>query len=106
MFPTSTATSLNKSQLAKGNETVRKIILGVLTIVVIAGLGALTWKASAEDQPAPAPTGGQPAAGGATTGGGAPAGGEAAGGGGAAAPRGAGWQAGDPTPPPELVNNT
>src|SRR5262249_6294718 len=106
MFPTSTATSLNKSQLAKGNETVRKIILGVLTFVVIAGLGALTWKAYAEDQPAPAPTGGQPAAGGATTGGGAPARGEAGRGGGGSAPRGGGGQAGGPPPPLDLVKNT
>jgi mono/diheme cytochrome c family protein len=85
---------------------VGKIISGVLTIVVIAGLGALTWKAWAEDQPAPAPTGAQPAAGGATTGGGAPAGGEAAGGGGAAAPGGACCKAGDTTPPLDLIKNT
>jgi mono/diheme cytochrome c family protein len=84
---------------------VRKTITGLLTFVVIAGLGAFAWKACAEDQPAPAPTGDQPAAGGAATGGAAPAGGEAAGGGGAGA-GGACCKAGDTTPPLDLVKNT
>jgi mono/diheme cytochrome c family protein len=82
---------------------VRKIIPGLLTIVVIAGLGAFAWKACAEDQPAPAPAGNQPAAGGAATGGAAPPG-EAAGGGAAAG--GACCKAGDTTPPADLVKNT
>jgi mono/diheme cytochrome c family protein len=80
---------------------VRKIISGLLTIVVIAGLGAFAWKACAEDQPAPAPAGDQPAAGGAATGEAAPAG-EAAG----AAAGGACCKAGDTTPPADLVKNT
>ena len=79
----------------------RKIIPGLLTIVVIAGLGAFAWKACAEDQPAPA--GDQPAAGGAATGGAAPPG-EAAGGGAAAG--GACCKAGDATPPLDLIKNT
>jgi mono/diheme cytochrome c family protein len=84
---------------------VRKIISGLLTIVVIAGLGAFAWKACAEDQPAPAPAGDQPAAAGAATGGGAaPAGGEAGGGGAAAG--GECCKAGDTTPPVDLVKNT
>ena len=82
----------------------RKIISGLLTIVVIAGLGAFAWKACAEDQPAPAPAGDQPAAGGAATGGAAPAGGEAAGGGAAAG--GECCKAGDTMPPVDLVKNT
>jgi mono/diheme cytochrome c family protein len=85
---------------------VRKTITGLLTIVVIAGLGVFAWKACAEDQPVPAPTGDQPAAGGAATGGAAPAGGEAAGGGGGAAAGGACCKAGDTTPPLDLVKNT
>jgi mono/diheme cytochrome c family protein len=82
---------------------VRKIISGLLTIVVIAGLGAFAWKACAEDQPAPAPAGDQPAAGGAATGEAAPTG-EAAGG--SAAAGGACCKAGDTTPPADLVKNT
>jgi mono/diheme cytochrome c family protein len=84
---------------------VRKIITGLLTIVVIAGLGAFAWKACAEDQPAPAPTGDQPAVGGAATGGGAAAGGEAAAGGGGAA-GGECCKAGDTTPPLDLIKAT
>jgi mono/diheme cytochrome c family protein len=84
---------------------VRKIITGLLTIVVIAGLGAFAWKACAEDRPAPAPAGDQPAAAGAATGGGAaPAGGEAGGGGAAAGSECC--KAGDTTPPVDLVKNT
>jgi mono/diheme cytochrome c family protein len=84
---------------------VRKIITGLLTIVVIAGLGAFAWKACAEDQSAPAPAGDQPAAAGAATGrGAAPAGGEAGGGGAAAG--GECCKAGDTTPPVDLVKNT
>lgn len=83
----------------------RKIISGLLTIVVIAGLGAFAWKACAEDQPAPAPAGDQPAAAGAATGGGAASAGGEAGGGGAAA-GGECCKAGDTTPPVDLVKNT
>jgi mono/diheme cytochrome c family protein len=82
---------------------VRKIITGLSTIVVIAGLGAFAWKACAEDQPAPAPTGDQSAAGAPAAGGTAPAGGEAAGG----APAGGECcKAGDMTPAVDLVKNT
>ena len=86
----------------------RKTITGLLTIVVIAGLSAFAWKACAEDQPAPAPSGDQPAAGGAATGGAGPTGGEAASGevGGGAAAGGTCCKAGDTTPPLDLVKNT
>ena len=92
----------------------RKIITGLLTIVVIAGLGAFAWKACAADQPTdqPAPaasddkSSGGAAAGG-ESGGGTPAAGEdkSSGGGGEAA-SGACCKAGDTTPPLDLVKNT
>jgi mono/diheme cytochrome c family protein len=89
---------------------VRKIITGLLTIVVIAGLGAFAWTACAEDQPALAPAGGESAGGGAAAGGGAPVGGGAPGGGeaagGGAAGGGACCKAGDTTPPLDLIKNT
>jgi Cytochrome C oxidase, cbb3-type, subunit III len=88
---------------------VRKIITGLLTVVVIAGLGAFARKACAEDQPAPAATddkssGGGAAAGG-ESGGGAAAGEDKSSSGGEAA-GGACCKAGDATPPLDLVKNT
>jgi Cytochrome C oxidase, cbb3-type, subunit III len=79
---------------------VRKIITGLLTVVVIAGFGAFAWKACAADQPAPAqtePGGGTPAAGGED---------KSAGGGSGEAVGGACCKAGDTTPPLELVKAT
>jgi len=56
---------------------VRKIITGLLTLVIVAGVGAFAWKACATDEPpqqteekaSPAPAGGEAAAGGAAAGG-------------------------------------
>jgi len=58
---------------------VRKIITGLLTIVLVAGLGAFAWKACAADDPAKqtddkSSAGGAPAAGGAAQPGGPPLG--------------------------------
>jgi mono/diheme cytochrome c family protein len=58
---------------------VRKIITGLLTIVIVAGLGAFAWKACAADDPAKqtddkSSAGGAPAAGGAAQPGGPPLG--------------------------------
>lgn len=89
----------------------RKIITGLLTIVVVAGLGAFVWKACAADDPAKqtedkgsgaaAPAGGTPAAEAPPAGGTPPAAGAAAGG---AQPGGA--PLGPLTPPRDLVAST
>jgi hypothetical protein len=77
-----------------------RIITGLLTVIVIAGLGAFAWKACAADQPVPVqtePGGGTPAAGGED---------KSAGGGGGEAAGGACCKAGDTTPPLDLVKAT
>jgi mono/diheme cytochrome c family protein len=76
---------------------VRKIITGLLTIVIIAGMGAFAWKACATDNASPAPPEGAPPLGTHPT----PAA-DAAGGG--AAPGGP--MLGPVTPPLELVAST
>jgi mono/diheme cytochrome c family protein len=72
---------------------VRKIIIGILTLVFIAGMGAFAWKASAADEPAPQPEKASPPAGGEAAAGGAAAGGDCC-------------KAGDTTPPLDLVKAT
>ena len=81
----------------------RKIITGLLTIVIVAGMGAFVWKACATEEPAQQTA--APAMGGAPAVDGVPAaGGEAAGGGAAAG--GACCKPGDTTPPLDLVKAT
>jgi hypothetical protein len=77
---------------------VRKIITGLLTVVVIAGFGAFVWQADAADEAAPAQT--EP------SGAGTPAAGGDAGAAPAAAAGGECCKAGDATSPVDLVKNT
>ena len=71
----------------------RKIIIGLFAIVIVAGMGAFAWKACATDEP-PKQTEEKPT------------GGEAAGGGGEAAGGGDCCKADDTTPPLDLVKAT
>jgi mono/diheme cytochrome c family protein len=73
---------------------VRKIITGLLTIVIVAGMGGFAWKACATDEPAAQQAEDQ-----------APAG-DPAGGDEAAAAGGDCCKAGDTTPPLDLIKNT
>ena len=75
-----------------------KIITGLLTVVIIAGMGAFAWKACATDEP-PTQTEAKPAGGDAAGGTGEAAGGDAAGGGECC-------KADDTTPPLDLVKAT
>jgi mono/diheme cytochrome c family protein len=77
---------------------VHKIITGLLTVVIIAGMGAFAWKACATDEP-PTQTEAKPAGGDAAGGTGEAAGGDAAGGGECC-------KADDTTPPLDLVKAT
>src|SRR5262245_2310693 len=79
-------------QLGEGNRTVRKIITGLFTTVLIVGMSALAWKACAAEEPAQqteAAPGGETAPGG-----------EKASGGGECC------KAGDTTPPLDLIAAT
>jgi len=77
---------------------VHKIITGLLTVVIIAGMGAFAWKACATDEP-PTQTEAKPAGGDAAGGTGEAAGGDAGGGGECC-------KADDTTPPLDLVKAT
>jgi mono/diheme cytochrome c family protein len=70
---------------------VRKIIIGLFAIVIVAGMGAFAWKASATDEPKQ--TEEKPTGGGEAAGGGAAAGGDCC-------------KAGDETPPLDLIKAT
>lgn len=72
----------------------RKIIFGLFTVVIIAGMGAFAWKACAAEEP-PKQTEEKPTGGG-----------EAAGGGGAAAGGGECCKPGDTTPTLDLIKAT